>query len=137
MPTSRLRSLEFEMLQALGLSHIKGVLFYGPPGCGKTLIAREMCHRLNSKPPVIVNGPEIVDKYVGESERNIRDLVRKTHNPKCYSSVMQSLILFYAQLFILKIFDVIFFCLVHLIPLHTPFEPIFRSSKMQNWTGRL
>jgi vesicle-fusing ATPase len=53
---------------------VKGVLLYGPPGTGKTLIARELSKALHSKEPKIVNGPEIMDKYVGESERKIREL---------------------------------------------------------------
>ena len=47
---------------------------YGPPVTGKTLIAREMARALNSREPILVNGPEIMAKYVGEAERNIRDL---------------------------------------------------------------
>ena len=57
-----------------GIKHVKGVLLYGPPGTGKTLIARELSKALNSKEPKIVNGPEIMDKYQGESERKIREL---------------------------------------------------------------
>jgi vesicle-fusing ATPase len=58
----------------LGFSHIKGLLLYGPPGCGKTLIARQIGKILNAKEPKIVNGPEILDKYVGGSEEKIRAL---------------------------------------------------------------
>ena len=50
------------------------MLLYGPPGCGKTLIARQIGKALNSHPPKIVNGPEILDKYVGGSEEKIRAL---------------------------------------------------------------
>jgi vesicle-fusing ATPase len=60
----------------VGISHIKGILLYGPPGTGKTLIAREMAKALNSREPILINGPEIMDKYVGEAERNIRDLFK-------------------------------------------------------------
>lgn len=41
---------------------------------GKTLMARQIGKMLNSKEPKIVNGPQILDKYVGESEANIRKL---------------------------------------------------------------
>jgi vesicle-fusing ATPase len=58
----------------LGFSHIKGLLLYGPPGCGKTLIARQIGKIINAKEPKIVNGPEILDKYVGGSEEKIRAL---------------------------------------------------------------
>jgi vesicle-fusing ATPase len=58
----------------LGFSHIKGLLLYGPPGCGKTLIARQIGKILNAKEPKIVNGPEILDKFVGASEEKVRAL---------------------------------------------------------------
>ena len=51
-----------------------GILLYGPPGTGKTLMARKIGQMLNSREPKIVNGPQILDKYVGESEANIRRL---------------------------------------------------------------
>lgn len=57
-----------------GMSHVKGILLHGPPGSGKTLIARKLAESLNCKLPKIVNGPEILSKYVGESEENIRGL---------------------------------------------------------------
>jgi len=59
---------------AMGLSHVKGVLLHGAPGTGKTLIARELAKALNASSVKIVNGPEIMDKFVGEAERNIRNL---------------------------------------------------------------
>eukprot|EP01041_Mallomonas_annulata_P011047 gene11047-23098_t len=68
------RGLKPSALASLGLSHVRGVLLYGPPGCGKTLIARELARALNAREPKIVNGPEILDKFVGEAERNIRSL---------------------------------------------------------------
>ena len=68
------RQIEPKMLKTLGLSHVKGLLLYGPPGCGKTLIARELAAALDARKPKIVNGPELMNKYLGESERNIREL---------------------------------------------------------------
>lgn len=50
------------------------MLLYGPPGTGKTLIARQIANALNCKKPKVVNGPEIFDKYVGGSEKKIREL---------------------------------------------------------------
>lgn len=58
----------------LGCKHVKGILLYGPPGTGKTLMARQIGKMLNAREPKIVNGPQILDKYVGESEANIRRL---------------------------------------------------------------
>jgi SpoVK/Ycf46/Vps4 family AAA+-type ATPase len=68
------RQLTPKIMRSLGLSHVKGVLLHGPPGTGKTLIAREMARALNSREPVLINGPEIMDKYIGEAERKIREV---------------------------------------------------------------
>lgn len=62
------------LVQQMGFSHVKGILLYGPPGCGKTLIARKIGQALNSREPKIVNGPEVLNKYVGGSEEKIREL---------------------------------------------------------------
>ncbi|XP_068153083.1 vesicle-fusing ATPase 2 [Drosophila tropicalis] len=63
-----------ELVEQLGIKHVKGILLYGPPGTGKTLMARQIGTMLNAREPKIVNGPQILDKYVGESEANIRRL---------------------------------------------------------------
>lgn len=52
----------------------KGLLLHGPPGTGKTLMARQIGKMLNSVEPIVINGPEVLNKYVGESEQNIRKL---------------------------------------------------------------
>jgi vesicle-fusing ATPase len=62
------------IVEQLGIHHVRGMLLYGPPGCGKTLIARQIGKVLNAREPKIVNGPEILDKFVGGSEQKIRDL---------------------------------------------------------------
>merc|ERR1711871_1568617 len=58
----------------MGIKHVRGMLLYGPPGCGKTLIARQIGKMLCGKDPKVVNGPEVLSKYVGQSEENIRNL---------------------------------------------------------------
>uniref|UniRef100_A0A1L8DW68 Vesicle-fusing ATPase n=2 Tax=Nyssomyia neivai TaxID=330878 RepID=A0A1L8DW68_9DIPT len=63
-----------ELVEQLGCKHVKGILLFGPPGTGKTLMARQIGKMLNAREPKIVNGPQILDKYVGESEANIRRL---------------------------------------------------------------
>ena len=45
-----------------------------PPGTGKTLVAKQLGKLLNAHPPKIVNGPEILQRFVGQSEENMRDL---------------------------------------------------------------
>ncbi|XP_059893439.1 vesicle-fusing ATPase-like [Gadus macrocephalus] len=63
-----------DIVEQMGCKHVKGILLFGPPGCGKTLMARQIGNMLNAREPKIVNGPEVLNKYVGESEANIRKL---------------------------------------------------------------
>ncbi|KGU20790.1 AAA family ATPase [Candida albicans P57055] len=60
----------------LGVSSPKGVLLYGPPGCSKTLTAKALATEFGLN-FLAVKGPEIFNKYVGESERAIREIFRK------------------------------------------------------------
>ncbi|KAK0103637.1 transport between ER and Golgi ATPase protein [Cadophora gregata] len=62
------------LIEKLGIQHVKGILLFGPPGTGKTLIARQIGKMLNSREPKVINGPEVLNKYVGQSEENIRKL---------------------------------------------------------------
>ncbi|KAI7971706.1 hypothetical protein EIK77_002707 [Talaromyces pinophilus] len=62
------------LIDKLGIQHVKGILLYGPPGTGKTLIARQIGKMLNAREPKIINGPEVLNKYVGQSEENIRKM---------------------------------------------------------------
>jgi len=62
------------VVKKLGVQHVKGMLLFGPPGTGKTLIARQIGKMLNGKEPKVVNGPEVLSKFVGQSEENIRNL---------------------------------------------------------------
>lgn len=68
------RVLPPALVKKLGIKHVKGILLYGPPGTGKTLIARQIGKMLNGLEPKVVNGPEVLNKYVGQSEENIRNL---------------------------------------------------------------
>eukprot|EP00039_Didymoeca_costata_P018631 m.334288 g.334288 ORF g.334288 m.334288 type:complete len:750 (-) comp17328_c0_seq1:1265-3514(-) len=63
-----------EVVEKLGIQHTKGIMLFGPPGTGKTLMARQIGKMLNGQEPKVVNGPEIMSKYVGESEENVRKL---------------------------------------------------------------
>lgn len=58
------------LLQELGISPVRGLLLYGRPGCGKTLLARTVGQILSpARPITVVSGPELMDKYVGSSEK--------------------------------------------------------------------
>ena len=50
------------------------MLLYGPPGCGKSYLAARLASGLSRRPPTIISGPEIMDKYVGSSEAQLRQL---------------------------------------------------------------
>mmetsp|Transcript_29296 Transcript_29296/g.69742 ORF Transcript_29296/g.69742 Transcript_29296/m.69742 type:complete len:905 (+) Transcript_29296:90-2804(+) len=65
-----------EAARRLGVGHVRGLLLSGPPGCGKTLLARELSRLLGAREPQIVNGPEILDKFIGEAERRVRELFK-------------------------------------------------------------
>jgi len=62
------------LVDQMGINHVRGILLYGPPGTGKTLIARQIGKMLNAREPKVINGPEVLNKYVGQSEENIRKL---------------------------------------------------------------
>jgi transitional endoplasmic reticulum ATPase len=60
----------------MGIKPPKGALLYGPPGCGKTLLARALAAESGAN-MILVRGPEILSKWVGESEKAIREIFRK------------------------------------------------------------
>jgi vesicle-fusing ATPase len=83
------------VIKQMGIDHVRGMLLFGPPGeiilyfitfyafstlilflvgCGKTLIARQIGKALNAREPKIVNGPEILNEYVGGSKEKMREL---------------------------------------------------------------
>lgn len=62
-----------ELFERLGVDAPKGVLLYGPPGCGKTLIARAIAHECEAA-FFSVSGPEVVHKFYGESEAHLRKI---------------------------------------------------------------
>uniref|UniRef100_A0A7S2YHQ5 Vesicle-fusing ATPase n=1 Tax=Entomoneis paludosa TaxID=265537 RepID=A0A7S2YHQ5_9STRA len=64
-----------QLLQELGISPVRGLLLYGRPGCGKTLLARQLGQILSPLRPItVVSGPEVLDKFVGSSEKNLREI---------------------------------------------------------------
>lgn len=60
----------------MGVSPPRGALIYGPPGCGKSLLARALAAESGAN-MILVRGPEILSKWVGEAERAVRDIFRK------------------------------------------------------------
>ncbi len=60
----------------MGIKPPRGALIYGPPGCGKTLIGRALATETGAN-MILVRGPEILSKWIGESEKAIREIFRK------------------------------------------------------------
>lgn len=67
---------EPQKFYTMGIKPPRGILLYGPPGCGKTLLARAVATESGSN-MILVRGPEILSKWVGESEKAIREIFRK------------------------------------------------------------
>jgi transitional endoplasmic reticulum ATPase len=67
---------EPESFSKMGVKAPRGALLFGPPGCGKTLIAKSLA-TVGSANIIIVRGPEVLSKWVGESEKAIREIFRK------------------------------------------------------------
>ena len=59
-----------------GMQPSKGVLFYGPPGCGKTLLAKAVANECSAN-FISIKGPELLTMWFGESEANVRDVFDK------------------------------------------------------------
>ncbi|MDP6642232.1 MAG: CDC48 family AAA ATPase [Candidatus Nanoarchaeia archaeon] len=62
-----------ELFTKLGIEPPKGVLLHGPPGSGKTLLAKAVANESEAN-FMLINGPEIMNKYYGESEKKVRDI---------------------------------------------------------------
>ena len=62
-----------EMFAAVGIKPAAGILLWGPPGCGKTLVAKAVANESKAN-FISIKGPELLNKYVGESERAVRQL---------------------------------------------------------------
>lgn len=65
-----------EKFHKFGMQPSKGVLFYGPPGCGKTLLAKAVANECSAN-FVSIKGPELLTMWFGESEANVREVFDK------------------------------------------------------------
>jgi len=65
-----------EAFKRMGIRPPRGILLYGPPGCSKTLMAKALAHE-SSRNFIAIKGPELFSKWVGESEKAIRDVFRR------------------------------------------------------------
>jgi len=65
-----------EVFKRLGITPPRGILLYGPPGTGKTLLAKAVAHE-SSANFISIKGPEVMSKWVGESEKAVRELFKK------------------------------------------------------------
>ena len=65
-----------ELFSRLGVEPHSGVLLYGPPGCGKTLIAKVLANESDAN-MYLINGPEIMNKYYGETEARLREIFKE------------------------------------------------------------
>jgi len=68
-----------EKFEKFGMSPSKGVLFYGPPGCGKTLLAKAIANECQAN-FISIKGPELLTMWFGESEANVRELFDKARS---------------------------------------------------------
>jgi transitional endoplasmic reticulum ATPase len=68
-----------EVFQAMDMESAKGVLLYGPPGTGKTLLAKAVANQADSN-FISIKGPELLSKWVGESEKGVREVFEKARS---------------------------------------------------------
>lgn len=68
-----------EKFLKFGMMPSKGVLFYGPPGCGKTLLAKAIANECQAN-FISIKGPELLTMWFGESEANVRDVFDKVNH---------------------------------------------------------
>ncbi len=72
-----------EKFLKFGMMPSRGVLFYGPPGCGKTLLAKAIANECQAN-FISIKGPELLTMWFGESEANVRDVFDKVGQILCF-----------------------------------------------------
>ena len=70
-----------ELFARVGITNPAGVLLYGPPGCGKTLLAKAVANESRAN-FISIKGPELLNKYVGESERAVRKVFERARSSR-------------------------------------------------------
>ncbi|KJP85585.1 hypothetical protein AK88_04752 [Plasmodium fragile] len=74
----------------LGINKSMGILLYGPPGCGKTMLAKAISNEMKAN-FIAIKGPEILNKYVGESEKKVREIFS-------YASIYKPCLIFFDEI---------------------------------------
>jgi hypothetical protein len=92
-------SLEADELAILGLTPVRGLLLYGPPGCGKTALAREISRALRARTPKILSAPELLDRWVGSSEKLSKFIMSSLANPADLISILFGTLIFFSTQF--------------------------------------
>lgn len=103
-----------------GMTPSKGVLFYGPPGCGKTLLAKAIANECQAN-FISIKGPELLTMWFGESEANVREIFDKvsvssapcaTFVLRCSQNIISTVSVLLAQFLFVYFFCVFFTCTV-------------------------
>lgn len=76
------RAFNASTIEKMGIRHVKGILLFGPPGTGKTLVARKIGSMISNIEPKVIQGPEILNSYIGKSEENVRNLFKEAIDDK-------------------------------------------------------
>ena len=80
-----------EKFEQFGMSPSRGVLFYGPPGCGKTLLAKAIAYECQAN-FISIKGPELLIMWFEGSEANVRDVFDKARSQHLVSCFLKNLI---------------------------------------------
>ena len=83
---ARLPLMNPELCRSVGIPKPPGVLLYGPPGCGKTLLAKAVANGSHAN-FISVKGPELLNKFVGESERAVRQVFQRARTSTAASTL--------------------------------------------------
>ncbi|KRH93870.1 vesicle-fusing ATPase, adenosinetriphosphatase [Pseudoloma neurophilia] len=68
-----------EKFRRMGIERTSGILLYGPPGCGKTMLAKAISNMLYCN-FISISGPELINKYVGDTEKELREIFNRAKN---------------------------------------------------------